>query len=315
MSVLREQLENVRRHLGARTAWLLPCTAGLLGLEAPIRCGGGAEPGPLAELFGDAMPVPGRTGGELAQRLATLCGERRRTGARRMMLRVALPEAAGAHLLLERGDLPTATAALALALDALAACLRAPPIAAETMEAIHFLARDGRLAALLDRNGAPVAISPLLRKVLGGDRAGRPFLLSEQRLAFFAQLRKRLPATGDTACEAEGFDLPGTLHLQPLGDGAYVLAVVQGEIANAAMLRSLSDGEVTPRELTCGLRLAEGMSYREIAEDLGVSPDTVKLHLRALYQKLGVDGRDGLVARVAGLAPPPPLVRAITRRA
>ena len=53
----------------------------------------------------------------------------------------------------------------------------------------------------------------------------------------------------------------------------------------------------TAREVTCGLLLAEGLRYRAIADRLALSPDTVKLHLRALYHKLGVANREALVSR------------------
>jgi DNA-binding CsgD family transcriptional regulator len=41
--------------------------------------------------------------------------------------------------------------------------------------------------------------------------------------------------------------------------------------------------------------LAEGASNRQIAADLGISENTVKFHLQALYRKLGVSSRAGAV--------------------
>jgi len=315
MSAVRETVETVRRQSGARSAVLLTGSAGLLGLEEPVVVG---QPPPGfdgAGVFADSMTVPGRTGGEIAQRVAAVFGERRRGGARRPLLRVVLPDAGGACLLLERGEEPGPSAALALGLDALAASLRPPTPPAEMVEALAFVARDARPALLIDRIGRPLAASPLLRQVVGGDRTPRPFVVPPERRAFFADLRRRVGDASTRAFPAEGLALAGTVHLRPLLGAAFHLVVLQGDVAQAAALRSLADGDVTPRELTCGLRLAEGKSYREIADQLDVSPDTVKLHLRALYQKLGVDGRDGLVARVAQLAPPPPVVRGLARRA
>ena len=43
--------------------------------------------------------------------------------------------------------------------------------------------------------------------------------------------------------------------------------------------------------------LAHSMSNKRIAQVLGVSPETVKWHLRNVYSKLGVVGRDDAVAR------------------
>lgn len=43
--------------------------------------------------------------------------------------------------------------------------------------------------------------------------------------------------------------------------------------------------------------LAEGLSNKRAARDLGVSESTVKFHVQALYSKLGVQSRAGAVAR------------------
>jgi len=52
--------------------------------------------------------------------------------------------------------------------------------------------------------------------------------------------------------------------------------------------------------------LAQRLSRKEIAERLGLSPDTVKTYTRTLYGKLGANRRRDAVARAltAGLIPP-----------
>lgn len=47
--------------------------------------------------------------------------------------------------------------------------------------------------------------------------------------------------------------------------------------------------------------LASVMSNKHIARALGVSPETVKWHLKNVYSKLGVTGRDDAVARARDL--------------
>ncbi|WP_373377789.1 LuxR C-terminal-related transcriptional regulator [Cupriavidus nantongensis] len=67
---------------------------------------------------------------------------------------------------------------------------------------------------------------------------------------------------------------------------------------------------LTPRQLeVCGW-LAQGKSNEDIATILGVSVDTVKVHARVIYDKVGTGGRHGVVA-LAHTVPPfaqwPPL--------
>lgn len=54
---------------------------------------------------------------------------------------------------------------------------------------------------------------------------------------------------------------------------------------------------LTPRERDVLALLAEGLSNKRVARDLGVSESTVKFHVQAVYSKLGVQSRAGAVAR------------------
>lgn len=54
-------------------------------------------------------------------------------------------------------------------------------------------------------------------------------------------------------------------------------------------------GLLTPRELEIVQRLCRGLRNKEIASQLSISEHTVKVHLRNIYAKLGVDGRLALV--------------------
>jgi len=45
---------------------------------------------------------------------------------------------------------------------------------------------------------------------------------------------------------------------------------------------------LSPREKQVAIRLTTGLTTREIAEELGLSYDTVKLHLARIRRKLGV---------------------------
>lgn len=58
---------------------------------------------------------------------------------------------------------------------------------------------------------------------------------------------------------------------------------------------------LTPRESEVLPLLAKGFSNKEIARDLGVSPDTVKDHLARLYTKLNASDRTEAVSRARSI--------------
>ncbi len=55
------------------------------------------------------------------------------------------------------------------------------------------------------------------------------------------------------------------------------------------MIRNQSD--LTKRERDILLLIRLGKSNKEVADDLGLSVNTVKTHMRNLFQKLGVSNR------------------------
>jgi len=65
---------------------------------------------------------------------------------------------------------------------------------------------------------------------------------------------------------------------------------------SSGLLESLSD-----RELDVIRLLSQAFPNKKIARALGLSPDTVKWHLKNIYGKLGVAGRDDAVARMRDL--------------
>ena len=52
--------------------------------------------------------------------------------------------------------------------------------------------------------------------------------------------------------------------------------------------------ELTPREKQVADLIELGLTNKEIAEQLGISPGTVKIHLKHIFEKTGVRGRYGL---------------------
>jgi DNA-binding NarL/FixJ family response regulator len=56
--------------------------------------------------------------------------------------------------------------------------------------------------------------------------------------------------------------------------------------------------ELTARELEVTRAIARGLTTAEIAGELVVSPHTVKDHIKAVFEKVGVSTRGELVAKV-----------------
>ena len=68
---------------------------------------------------------------------------------------------------------------------------------------------------------------------------------------------------------------------------------------NEAAITSLG---LTPRECEVLGKLADGKSYKEIARDLNVSPNTIKTHVSKIYTKLDTDRRTLAIDRARKLS-------------
>lgn len=55
---------------------------------------------------------------------------------------------------------------------------------------------------------------------------------------------------------------------------------------------------LTPREQEVAYEVAQGRSNKEIAAKLGLSAETVKLHVHHIYEKLGIDSRIALALKL-----------------
>ena len=55
--------------------------------------------------------------------------------------------------------------------------------------------------------------------------------------------------------------------------------------------------KLTKREREIALLAIEGLSNKEIAEQLNISEGTAKIHLHNIYSKLGIKNRLALIAR------------------
>jgi two-component system nitrate/nitrite response regulator NarP len=96
---------------------------------------------------------------------------------------------------------------------------------------------------------------------------------------------------------AAGFCARANLQGQ-LADTAY--AIAQGQMVfpfiDVRALKHDASEALTVREKTLLSALARGLGNRELGAELGISVNTVKFHLRNLYDKLGVNSRAQAIA-------------------
>lgn len=83
-----------------------------------------------------------------------------------------------------------------------------------------------------------------------------------------------------------------------LGKRLQIAFIWQGDHVFLSMRPRGSRDMLTRREHSVAEAYAAGQSYREIAEGLGLSPATVRHHLRAIYVKLGVNDKASLAIKL-----------------
>ena len=189
---------------------------------------------------------------------------------------------------------------------------------------------------------AAAARSSLEKKHELGDIVGTAFCL--EALAMLAVRQQRceraawLMGAADTLWDRIGRRLGTTsimeeLHQQAvkaaqdaLGDARYAalfrdgagrpldlvvrLAVTDADQLPATPGRQRPGGLLTGRERQIAALVGEGMSNRDIAQQLGISKRTVDAHLEHIFGKLGISSRVQLATRLSPWAPspePPPL--------
>lgn len=71
----------------------------------------------------------------------------------------------------------------------------------------------------------------------------------------------------------------------------------------AAPPRVAAGWGLSERELEVADQVARGLSNKDIASALHISPNTVKTHLRTIFEKAGIRSRFELIAQMSGLTP------------
>jgi PAS domain S-box-containing protein len=143
-------------------------------------------------------------------------------------------------------------------------------------------------------------------KRLVGERVGRRFgepVVAEDRQrfreAFLQTLSRREPRDMTLRLmTVDGDVLRGELSAAPLMEDGHAVGVF-GVLypAKDPSYVPPQQARLTPRQQDVLVELARGCSTDGIARMLGISPETVRNHLREIFRRLGVHSRVGAVVR------------------
>lgn len=125
-----------------------------------------------------------------------------------------------------------------------------------------------------------------------------PFALARARLCHGECLR-RMGERRRARAELEA----ALAIFERLGARPWAERCRQELVASGRKLRRIDPqtrDELTPQELQVALQVARGLTNREVAQALFLSPKTVEFHLTRIYRKLDVHARAELVERFAG---------------
>jgi DNA-binding NarL/FixJ family response regulator len=194
------------------------------------------------------------------------------------------------HLLLVEDDARTAEVIVALLS---AAVFPAPTVAASVAAAKQAIAQDIPDLVLLDL-GLPDGDGVELVRVLRGASPTTLILVITSATAE-VRILAALRAGANGYLLKEELDVRLALALRDLMAGG---APLSPRVANVVLQR-LRQGARSPsvvpaltrREIGVLELLATGGSYQEIGQNLGVELNTVRSHVRSLYEKLGAENR------------------------
>lgn len=130
------------------------------------------------------------------------------------------------------------------------------------------------------------------------DQTPDVFETARTRLAYGSRLRRerqRIRAREQLRAAIDTFDRLGAVAWSEM---ARAELAATGETARRRHPASLT--ELTPQELQIAIRIAGGVTTREAAAALFLSPKTIEYHLRNVYRKLAVTSRAELAAALEG---------------
>jgi DNA-binding CsgD family transcriptional regulator len=133
-------------------------------------------------------------------------------------------------------------------------------------------------------------------------QANRSFERARTDLAygsFLRRQRRRVDARGHLRSALTTFDELGAV---PWADRTQAELRASGETARRRESNTTFD--LTPQEVQVASFVAQGMSNREVAAQMFLSPRTIDYHLRSVFTKLGIKSRTELANRLAAMPIP-----------
>ena len=178
-------------------------------------------------------------------------------------------------------------------------------------------------AAVINQSRKPVAANALFEKLIPyqvQDRANGLTLTDPQAAGLFEEALKRMNApfhlgkgVSSIPIAAAGELPPAIAHAVPFRRGArdlfaaslcilVITPVTRSEAPSAQIIQALFD--LTPAEARVAAAIAAGKTQEEIAVAAGLSVNTIKTQLRAVFNKTGVSRQPDLVSLLAGRSLP-----------
>jgi DNA-binding CsgD family transcriptional regulator len=138
---------------------------------------------------------------------------------------------------------------------------------------------------------------------------GQPFEQARTQLAYGERLRRDRRRAGVRAQLGEALDVFERLGATPWADRARVElratggAAAEGDAAEREAVAAAGLEELTAHELQISRLVAYGMTNREVAAKLFLSPKTIEYHLSQIYRKLDLRSRTQLASLMASEMP------------
>jgi DNA-binding CsgD family transcriptional regulator len=126
------------------------------------------------------------------------------------------------------------------------------------------------------------------------DQTSDVFEAGRTHLAYGSHLRRERQRIRAREELRRAFSIFDRLGARPWSEMAQAELAVTGETARRRDITTLND--LTPQELQIAMRVAGGLTTREAAAALFLSPKTIEYHLRNIYRKLAVCSRSELTA-------------------